>query len=68
MKEFEKWDENNKVNYATFSGGQLSVKNERCKSWKAALEWVARRGMLHYGIDFLIDMKELSQDIKQELK
>ena len=40
MKEFEKWDENNKVNYATFSGGQLSVKNERCKSWKAALEWI----------------------------
>ena len=40
MKEFEKWDKRNKLNYGQFSGGEFSVKNERRKGWEAALEWV----------------------------
>ncbi len=40
MKAFEEWDKPNKVNYAEISTGELSVKNERRKAWKAALRWV----------------------------
>lgn len=35
--------------------------------WKAALEWIAKRGMYHYGNDFLTDMNELSTEIQIEL-
>lgn len=39
MREFEKWDVGNKINYATVSSGELNVQHERCKAWKAALKW-----------------------------
>ena len=35
--------------------------------WRGALEWVMRRGMHHYGNDFLTDTKSLSQEIRKEL-
>ena len=43
MKEFEKWDKTNKINYATISGGkELCVKNERHKTWRAVLMWLLK--------------------------
>lgn len=59
MKEFEKWDVGNKINYATISSGELDVQHERCKAWKAALEWVLNTCVLTAIGDF---------DIKQELQ
>ncbi len=47
MKAFEKWDEQNKINFATISSGELSVQNERRMAWKAALEWVKKEAISH---------------------
>ena len=63
MKEFEKW-----LNEQTLilNPSQQS-KDIMCLTWKAALWWVAKRGMYHYGNDFLTDMNELSTEIQIEL-
>ena len=39
-KAFEEWDKYNKVNFAQILCGEISVKNERRKGWRAALKWV----------------------------
>ena len=61
MKKFEKWWENATVEEDTTHKHTVEI------AWKAALEWVAKQGMLHYGNDFLTDMNELSTDIQIEL-
>ena len=66
MKEFEKIWENYYANYSSYEG----IKHEQNMArhfHRAALEWVAKRGMHHYGNDFLIDMNELSTEIQIEL-
>ena len=42
MKEFKQWDKNNKINYASISGKELNVQEERRKSWRAALKRVLK--------------------------
>lgn len=34
---------------------------------EATLRWIMKRGMFHYGNDFLTDMNELSTEIRIEL-
>lgn len=67
MKEFEKWWKEIQE-CSALSGISYSVpKNEAQGIWKRALKWTMRRGMHHYGNDFLTDMNELSSDIRREL-
>ena len=60
MKEFDKWWEEEDPMLGDCEGYAKG-------GWKAALDWVAKRGMHHYGNDFLTDMSELSTEIQIEL-
>ena len=67
LKEFDKWLNDDKCSlrsYPECNHRELCIAED---AWKAALEWVARRGMHHYGNDFLTDMNELSTEIRIEL-
>ena len=66
MKEFEKWDKRNKLNYGQFSGGEFSVKNERRKGWKAALEWILAKKVSSAPCKTPLDV--LNGQIKEELE
>ena len=69
MEEFKKWDENNKVNYATISGGkELCVKNERQNAWKAALEMVMGLYKKYDLEDWDTVACSIKEDIEKELK
>ena len=62
MEAFEKWDKRNKLNYGQFSGGEFSVKNERRKGWKAALEW------FYDQLGYSQEHEELKDVIEKELE
>ena len=65
MKESEKWWK--KYAAKKFKNECGYERKYAMIGYKAALEWVAKRGMHHYGNDFLTDMNELSTEIQIEL-
>ena len=73
MKEFEKWDKNNKINYASISGKELNVQEERRKSWRAALKMVLeikKNGdiLAQYNDDILMAIEgEINKELEDEI-
>ena len=68
MKEFEKWFNENHSLPATIERGPIGrdFKKGCEQSYIAALRMVMRKGMHHYGNDFLA--MDLCKDIREELK
>jgi len=62
LKEFEKWWKKDSWE------GDWDYEEYAKRGWDASLEWVMRRGMHHYGNDFLTDMTNLSREIREELE